>query len=112
VIGVPDALKGSAIVCVCVAARNVQPDAELEKRLKSEVAAALGASFRPRQLVFVSDLPKTRTMKIMRRLVRSTILGEAPGDLAGLVNPEALEDLRGQALQLVPQSESPQRDKA
>ena len=97
VIGIPDDLKGSAIVCVCVPARAVQPDDTLVNELKAAVAAALGSSFRPKEVIFVGDLPKTRTLKIMRRLVRSTLLGEAAGDLAGLVNPEALEDLRRQA---------------
>ena len=97
VVGVPDAIKGAALVCACVPARGVSGDAALEAELKAAVAQALGASFRPRQLIFVADLPKTRTLKIMRRLVRATLLGEPAGDLAGLVNPEALEELRRHA---------------
>ncbi len=97
VIGIPDELKGSAIVCVCVLARAVQADDALINELKAAVATALGSSFRPKAVIFVADLPKTRTMKIMRRLVRSTLLGERAGDLAGLVNPEALDDLTRQS---------------
>ena len=92
--GLPDAVKGSAVVCVCVAARNVIPDANLIDQLKLSVAAALGSSFRPKQILFIADLPKTRNGKIMRRLVRSVLLGDAAGDLSGLLNPEALDELR------------------
>jgi acetyl-CoA synthetase len=93
-VGLPDAVKGSAVVCVCVAARNVIPDANLIDQLKLSVAAALGSSFRPKQILFIADLPKTRNGKIMRRLVRSVLLGDAAGDLSGLLNPEALDELR------------------
>ena len=54
----------------------------------------LGRPFRPRNVVFVSQLPKTRNQKIMRRLVRAVFTGDALGDLSSLVNPEALEELR------------------
>ena len=58
------------------------------------VVAALGPAFRPKDVVFVDDLPKTRSMKVMRRVVRAVYEGKDPGDLASLVNPPALEDLR------------------
>jgi acetyl-CoA synthetase len=94
VIGVPDAIKGSAVVCVCVPARGVAATPELADSLKQVVAAALGASFRPKAIAFVADVPKTRSMKIMRRVVRAVWLGQAVGDLSGLVNPEAVDDLK------------------
>ena len=93
-VGVPDALKGSAVVCVCVPARQAMPGPELAEELSMAVVGALGSSFRPRSVLFVADVPKTRTMKIMRRLVRSVLMREPTGDLSGLVNPEALEALR------------------
>jgi acetyl-CoA synthetase len=95
-VGLPDPIKGSAVVCVCVPARKATPGPELAAELREAVVAALGASFRPKDILFVSDLPKTRTMKIMRRLVRSVLLGEATGDVSGLVNPEALVELKQQ----------------
>ena len=94
VIGVPDPIKGSAVVCACVPARGVKPTPELAEELRQAVVAGLGASFRPKAVTFVSSLPKTRSMKIMRRVVRSVWLGEPVGDLSGLVNPEAVDDLR------------------
>ncbi|OGA72428.1 MAG: AMP-dependent synthetase [Betaproteobacteria bacterium RIFCSPLOWO2_12_FULL_65_14] len=93
-VGMPDPVKGATVVCVCVPARGSDGNPATIAELKQAVADALGTSFRPKDVFFVADLPKTRTMKIMRRLIRSTLLGEAPGDLSGLVNPEALEDLR------------------
>jgi acetyl-CoA synthetase len=70
VIGVPDELKGSAIVCVCVPMPGVAADAALEAPVKA-VVKGMGTSYRPRQVLLVSDLPKTRNMKIMRRVVRA-----------------------------------------
>lgn len=90
-VGLPDPLKGAAVVCVCVPSKSVKADAHLVAELTESVAAALGASFRPKRIVFVDDLPKTRTMKIMRRLVRSVLLEEPTGDLSGLLNPESLD---------------------
>jgi acetyl-CoA synthetase len=94
VIGIPDPVKGSAVVCVCVPARGVTGTPELADELRQAVVAGLGASFRPKAVTFVSAVPKTRSMKIMRRVVRSVWLGEPVGDLSGLVNPEAVDDLK------------------
>lgn len=94
VIGIPDPIKGSAVVCACVPARGVTATPDLADQLKQAVVAGLGASFRPKAVTFVQSLPKTRSMKIMRRVVRSVWLGEPVGDLSGLVNPEAVDDLR------------------
>ena len=48
-------------------------------------------------MVFVADLPKTRSMKVMRRVVRATLAGQPPGDLSSLVNPETVRELARQA---------------
>lgn len=90
-IGTADEVKGQAVVCVCVA-REAGPT--LADELSQAVARKLGAPFRPRSIVFVTDLPKTRNMKIMRRVVRSVLEGRDPGDLSALVNPDAVAELR------------------
>jgi acetyl-CoA synthetase len=72
----------------------VKATPELADELKKAVVAGLGSSFRPKVVTFVESVPKTRSMKIMRRVVRSVWLGEPVGDLSGLVNPESIEDLR------------------
>jgi acetyl-CoA synthetase len=92
-IGAPDPVKGTAVVCVCVA----RPDADREvavKALSTAVVAGLGGAFKPADVVFVSDLPRTRNMKVMRRVVRAAWLGEEPGDLSTLVNPESVIAIR------------------
>ncbi|HEX7437217.1 MAG TPA: AMP-binding protein, partial [Caldimonas sp.] len=93
-IGVPDELRGSAIVCVCVPMPGVAADAALERQLSSAVETGMGASYRPRRVLLVSDLPKTRNMKVMRRVVRAVYQGSEPGDLSALVNPESVNELR------------------
>jgi acetyl-CoA synthetase len=90
-IGVPDELKGEALVCFVVLRPAVQASPELAEQLKDAVAEALGKPLRPRAVNFVADLPRTRNAKILRRLVRSVYLGQAPGDLSALENPAALE---------------------
>jgi acetyl-CoA synthetase len=90
VIGAHDAVKGQALVCVCVAG---DPDGTLTDELSAAVTAAFGAPFKPREFVFVADLPKTRNMKVMRRVVRAVLNGQPPGEISSLVNPEAIEDL-------------------
>jgi acetyl-CoA synthetase len=51
------------------------------------------------QTLFVSELPKTRNMKTMRRLIRSALTGEPTGDLSALVNPEAFDELKTKVAQ-------------
>jgi acetyl-CoA synthetase len=90
-IGVPDELKGEALVCFVVLRAGFEPGSELGERLKDAVARALGRPLRPKAVHFVPDLPRTRNAKILRRLVRSVYLGQPPGDVSSLENPAALE---------------------
>jgi len=91
VVGVPDAMKGSVVVCFCVLRLDVSPTAALEQAMKQRVIAELGKPLAPKTFCFVPDLPKTRNAKVMRRVIRSAYLGEDPGDTSSLVNPESLE---------------------
>ena len=93
-IGVPDPLKGSALVLVCTPRVGVARSPDLERELAEVVVHGLGAPFRPKQVLIVSDLPKTRNLKIMRRVIRAAYLGENLGDLSSLVNPESIEEIR------------------
>ena len=90
-IGVPDELKGEALVCFVVLRPGHDGTPELAEQLKDEVAVALGKPLRPRSVRFVSDLPRTRNAKILRRVVKAIYLGQEPGDLTSLENPAALE---------------------
>lgn len=92
-IGTPDDVKGTAIVCVCTPAPGIEPSDALAAEMSAAVVKSLGAPFRPQSVHFVGDLPKTRNMKIMRRVIRAAWLGQDAGDLSTLVNPEAVEHL-------------------
>ncbi len=91
-IGVPHEVKGEVPWLFCV----LRPGEEaLPEDVARAVSDELGKSFKPEQVFFVSALPKTRSAKIVRRAVRATALGEDPGDLSTLENPESLEEIAG-----------------
>lgn len=92
-IGIPDPVKGTAIVCVCVPRSDIEQEGAV-KTLSAAVTAGMGGAFKPARVVLVDDLPRTRNMKMMRRVVRSVWLGEDPGDLSTLINPEAVHAIR------------------
>lgn len=90
-VGVPDPLKGTDVVCFVVLHRGVVETEALRGELVAAVVDALGKVDRPKQVLFADDLPKTRSAKIVRRLVQRAHLGEsALGDLSSVGNPEAL----------------------
>ena len=93
-IGVPDAAKGQALVCFCVLRPEHEASAALAEDLKALVVTRLGKPLRPKAIEFVADLPRTRNAKVMRRVIRSAYLDEAPGDLSSLENPQAVEEVR------------------
>jgi len=93
-IAVPDAVKGSEVVCFCVLKPDHSPSDELRDALKERVAAELGKPLKPRDIKFVRDLPKTRNAKVMRRVIRAAYLGQEAGDTSSLENPMAVEEIR------------------
>jgi acetyl-CoA synthetase len=90
-VGVPDDLKGTAVWCFCVPAPDSEPTDELAADVRRVVAEQLGKAFAPAEVRFVAELPKTRSAKILRRAIRARVLGEDPGDLSSMENPDALE---------------------
>jgi acetyl-CoA synthetase len=91
-VAVPDPLKGTDVACFVV----LHPGQAESERLRAELAQcvvnALGKVDRPKAVLFVDDLPKTRSAKILRRLIQRRHLGERElGDLASVANPAALE---------------------
>ncbi len=91
-IGIPDPIKGEVVVMYVVP--TVGSDrAALPAAVAAAVVSTLGKSFRPKTVVVVDDLPRTRSAKIMRRVVRSLALGADPGDLSALENPDSLEGI-------------------
>jgi len=89
-IGVPHDVKGEAIVCFVVLKPGGTPSEPLRKELTDHVARQMGKALRPSRVLFARDLPKTRSAKIMRRVIRATHLGREPGDLSSLENPAAI----------------------
>ncbi|MET0567060.1 MAG: AMP-binding protein [Acidimicrobiia bacterium] len=92
-IGVPDEVKGESIALYVVPTPEVEPDDELTAAVMAAVTEALGKAFRPKSVRWVKDLPRTRSAKIMRRVIKAVALGDEPGDLSGLENPESLRGL-------------------
>lgn len=88
VVGLPDATKGETLGVYVVANPDWPDPEELPDRVSAEVVAKMGKAFRPAVVELVGDLPRTRSQKIMRRIVRAAALGDDPGDLTGLENPE------------------------
>jgi acetyl-CoA synthetase len=91
-IGVPDGTKGEAIWCFWTPVDPAGDDVSGE--LSQLVTDRLGRPFKPGRVVRVSQLPRTRSAKILRRAVRAVAIGEDPGDMSGAENPEALDVLR------------------
>lgn len=90
-IGVPDPIKGEALVCFVVAS---EPTADLGDELKRYVADHLGRALSPKVVHVVSELPKTRNGKVVRRVLRSSYLGREAGDLSSVENAGVLQDIR------------------
>lgn len=93
VIGIPDELKGNALVAFCVVTSNASADEKLIEDLREMVGVELGKPLRPSKILFVKALPKTRNAKVMRRVIRAAYLGEDAGDLSALENPQAVKEI-------------------
>ncbi|MGB7892044.1 MAG: acetate--CoA ligase [Microcoleus sp.] len=96
VVGKPDEIKGEDIVAFVTLDNSQQPSDELAKELKQHVVKEIGAIARPGEIRFTDALPKTRSGKIMRRLLRSLAAGEeVSGDTSTLEDRTVLDKLRG-----------------
>jgi acetyl-CoA synthetase len=93
VIGKPHSLKGESITSYVVLKGGANANDDLRKELREHVGKEMGKIARPDEVWFVSDVPKTRSGKIMRRVIRSKALGEEVGDISTLSNPEAVEEI-------------------
>lgn len=89
-VGVPHEVKGEAVWCFVVLRPGVEASDELAGELAGTVAGHVGKAFKPSRVVFVDELPKTRSAKIVRRALRAVAAGADPGDLSSLENPDAL----------------------
>ncbi|MFO7585720.1 MAG: hypothetical protein R6W69_13420, partial [Anaerolineales bacterium] len=97
-IGVPDEIKGMSLVVFAVLhGFETRPQADFERmrdELRQMIISEMGKPLAPKAILFVSDLPKTRNAKVMRRMIRAAYLGQDPGDTSSLVNPQAVEEIK------------------
>ena len=91
VIGKPDEVKGEVIVAFVILRTGNEESETLEKELSKHVRTVLGPVVYPEKVYFVKDVPKTRSGKIMRRVIKAKALGNPTGDLSALANPAAVE---------------------
>ncbi len=92
-IGVPDEIKGEALVCFVVLRPGVADSDALRTALAERVGAAMGRALRPKAVLAIAELPRTRNAKVLRRIVRAVYLGSDPGDLSSLENHAAIAAL-------------------
>jgi len=90
----PNEIKGSEIVAYVTLKESYTPSEEMGKKIVKGIREAIGAIATPALIVFTHDLPKTRSGKIMRRVLRAIASKEEVGDISTLANPEVVEKLQ------------------
>ena len=99
VVGATDETTGQAIVGYCILRGGNEPSEELREEIRQHVSTKLGAIARPKAVVLVPDLPKTRSGKIMRRLLRDVAEGRQLGDTTTLADASVVDEIRDRAEQ-------------
>ncbi len=94
VVGGPDAVTGEAIIAFVILRLGNEPTEALGRELREHVATKISPIAKPKSLMFVPDLPKTRSGKIMRRLLRDIAQGRALGDTTTLADASVVETIR------------------
>jgi len=94
VVSRPDEVKGEVPIAFLLLKKGAQPSDGLKKELIKTVDQHIGPTARPAEIYFVDDVPKTRSGKIMRRVLKALVRGEPVGDVATLRNPESVEELK------------------
>ena len=94
VVSRPDDIKGEVPVAFVLLKAGAQPSEELKKELIKTVDKYIGPTARPAEIYFAEDVPKTRSGKIMRRILKALVRGEPIGDITTLRNPECVEQLK------------------
>ena len=97
VCGANDPLTGQAIVAYVTVRGGIDATPELGEELRAHVAEKIGPTARPKLLIFTDELPKTRSGKIMRRLLRDVAEGRALGDTTTLADPAVVDEIRKRA---------------
>ncbi|MFA9418219.1 AMP-binding protein [Natrinema sp. HArc-T2] len=92
-VGVPDDTTGTAVVLYVIVEDGFEEADELREEIRAMVGQEHGKPFRPREVLFVDEFPKTQSGKIIRRAVEATYTGEDLGDMSSIENPEALDNV-------------------
>lgn len=90
----PHDVKGEVPVGYVILRKGEEPSEDLEKEIIGHVSEALGPTSKPAEIIFVEELPKTRSGKIMRRILRSLLTDDELGDITTLKNPESVDRLK------------------
>ena len=93
VIAKPHEIKGEVPNAYVILKKGFEPSEDLKNKLIKHIDERIGPIARPERIIFVEDLPKTRSGKIMRRILKSLLTNEPIGDVSTLVNPEAVMEL-------------------
>jgi acetyl-CoA synthetase len=96
VVGRTHEIKGQAVAAFVTLKEGTQGTETLQAELKEHVVKKIGAIARPDDVIFTADLPKTRSGKIMRRLLRDIAEGKALGDTTTLADPNVIAKLKEQ----------------
>lgn len=97
VVGIDDKTTGQAVVAFATPISGVDATPDLGEEIRAFVATKIGGLARPKMLIFTDDLPKTRSGKIMRRLLRDVAEGRALGDTTTLADPSVVEEIAKKA---------------
>jgi acetyl-CoA synthetase len=93
VIGIPDEIKGEALIAFVMWKKNNLSEEQMKKEAVNQIKKEIGPIAIPKQVYIVPDLPRTRSGKIMRRILRKLFTKEELGDLSTLANPESVEKI-------------------
>jgi acetyl-CoA synthetase len=97
VVGAKDDTTGQAIMAYVTVKGGTETDTALGEELRQHVAKKIGPTARPKTVIFTDELPKTRSGKIMRRLLRDVAEGRVLGDTTTLADPAVVEEIKRRA---------------
>jgi len=93
VVGIEDDIKGQAILAFVILKEGIPASLDLDNELKQFVAKKISPIAKPKAIIITPDLPKTRSGKIMRRLLKQAANNETLGDTTSLANPDIMEHI-------------------
>jgi acetyl-CoA synthetase len=93
-VSIPDPLKGESSVLFVILKQGYKPNDNLKKEIIRSLREQIGAIATPKEVHFVITLPKTRSGKIMRRILRALVQGESIGDITTLEDESSIEEIK------------------